>query len=142
MRIPSYTVKSGVGFNMTPMIDLVFLLMIFFLLGSRLARRENQLALSSPLTESGQALPPDADFDPVVIRILHTESGPAWEVNSSPVASLDEVRGALAAVARIKRDVPVILDADRSASLGDVIDVLDLSRQAGLTKIQFATGAD
>jgi biopolymer transport protein ExbD len=41
-------------------------------------------------------------------------------------------------VARIKRDAPVVLDADGEVPLGDVIDAYDAARLAGLARVQFA----
>lgn len=54
MRIPSHTTSGSVGFNMTPMIDVVFQLIIFFLLSSHLARQETHLPLPLPTADSGQ----------------------------------------------------------------------------------------
>lgn len=54
MQIPSQIDNSEVGFNMTPMIDVVFLLIIFFLVSSHLAKQEAQLELPLPTAESGQ----------------------------------------------------------------------------------------
>jgi biopolymer transport protein ExbD len=48
-------VSSAVGFNMTPMIDVVFQLIIFFLLSSHLAKQETQLPLPLPSAASGRA---------------------------------------------------------------------------------------
>ncbi len=48
--------RTPVGANMTPMIDVVFLLIIFFLVSSHLARQENHLPLDLPVASS---------FDPV-----------------------------------------------------------------------------
>lgn len=45
--------RSSVGFNMTPMIDVVFLLIIFFLVSSHLARQESQLPLPLPEATTG-----------------------------------------------------------------------------------------
>ena len=59
MRIPVRTTTGGVGFSMTPMIDVVFLLLIFFLLSSHLARQETQLALPLPAADSGSERPDD-----------------------------------------------------------------------------------
>jgi len=53
MRIPARAVNSDVGFNMTPMIDVVFQLIIFFLLSSHLAKQEQQLPLPLPAAKSG-----------------------------------------------------------------------------------------
>ena len=55
MRIPFRATSGNVGFNMTPMIDVVFQLIIFFLLSSHLARQETRLPLPLPSAASGQA---------------------------------------------------------------------------------------
>src|SRR5213078_3543372 len=60
MRIPARAVSSEVGFNMTPMIDVVFQLIIFFLLSSHLAKQEKQLPLPLPAAKSGTAEAADA----------------------------------------------------------------------------------
>ena len=141
--------RTDVDLQLTPMIDCVFLLMVYFLWSSSFAVVE--LTLPSELSVqpggSGPAIadappPPEADFDAVVVRVRPSASGPAWEVNGTPAASLAEVRSALQAIARIKPDVPVILDPESEAILGDVIDVFDVSRLAGLENIQFSAAAD
>lgn len=63
MRVPSAYAKSRTEFNMTPMIDVVFLLVVFFLLSSHLARRENQLQLPLPTARTGE---PDTLDQPIV----------------------------------------------------------------------------
>jgi len=54
MHVRSTLGRSRAEFNMTPMIDVVFLLVVFFLLSSHLARRENQLELPLPVARTGQ----------------------------------------------------------------------------------------
>jgi biopolymer transport protein ExbD len=53
MQIPQYKPNRRFGFNMTPMIDVVFLLIIFFLVSSHLARQETTLELPLPIAASG-----------------------------------------------------------------------------------------
>lgn len=55
MRVPSLLRSGEVGFNMTPMIDVVFLLIIFFLVSSHLAKQEAQMDLPLPVADSGEA---------------------------------------------------------------------------------------
>lgn len=146
MRIPSpyRDRRSGIELQLTPMIDCVFLLMVYFLWSSSFAVAELSLPgrISAGAGGSGGAEseipPPEADFDKVLVRVLLTEDGPAWEVNGAPVASLAQLQRTFAQIARIKRDVPVVLHPAGDVPLGDAIDVFDLSRLAGLTKIQFA----
>jgi biopolymer transport protein ExbD len=134
---------KGVELQLTPMIDCVFLLMIYFLWSSSFAVAEKLMPSAlSAARGSGPGAPsvppPEADFEDLVVRIRWTASGPAWEVNGAPSPSLGELRVLLTTLARIKRDAPVILHPDPDVSLGDVIDVLDASRLAGFEKVQFA----
>lgn len=54
MRVPTSLRSGEVGFNMTPMIDVVFLLIIFFLVSSHLAKQEAQMELPLPVADSGE----------------------------------------------------------------------------------------
>jgi len=53
IKLPQPSNRRSVDFNMTPLIDVVFLLIIFFLVSSHLARQETQLELSLPAAASG-----------------------------------------------------------------------------------------
>jgi biopolymer transport protein ExbD len=59
MQIPSSTDRPSAGANMTPMIDVVFLLIIFFLVSSHLARQENRLPLELPLAAEFDSVDPE-----------------------------------------------------------------------------------
>jgi biopolymer transport protein ExbD len=59
MQIPSSTDRASPGANMTPMIDVVFLLIIFFLVSSHLARQENRLPLDLPVASTFDPLDPE-----------------------------------------------------------------------------------
>ena len=145
MRRPTYTTRrTAVDLQLTPMIDCVFLLMIYFIFSSNFDVPEESLPSQlSAASGSGAAStenppPPEADFEDVVVRILWKGTTPAWTVNDSPVPSLAALRQALAQVARIKRDAPVILHPDPDVPLGNVIEVYDISRIVGFEKVQFA----
>ena len=69
MRTPSNLSRGSVGFNMTPMIDVVFLLIIFFLVSSHLARQEVQTELDLPAARSGQA-PGEEQVRRIVVNVL------------------------------------------------------------------------
>ena len=53
MRRPTIARPRKLGFNMTPMIDVVFLLIIFFLVSSHLAKQESRMKLELPVAASG-----------------------------------------------------------------------------------------
>ncbi|MBK94737.1 MAG: hypothetical protein CMJ79_15160 [Planctomycetaceae bacterium] len=130
--------------KMTPMIDVVFLLLVFFvwtasfhaveyLLPSSLSQQQGTAQTINP-----EEPPPEIEFEDIVVRIAYVDNQPAWSVNGQPVQSLTEVRDRLALVADIKIDSPVILHPDESVPVGNVIDVYDATRMAGFTQIQFA----
>ncbi len=146
MRRPSpYTDRGGeLEIKMTPMIDVVFLLLIFFIWTASFQIVEQ--VLPSHLSEVSGSLPanPDdtppieEDFDRVVLRIRWVDGHAVWRINQIDVSSLQQVRSRLETIAAIKRTAPVILHPDRDVPLGHVIDLYDLTRLVGFEKIQFA----
>ncbi len=150
MRTPStYDRRRGeVSIAMTPMIDVVFLLLVFFLWTASFQIVEyvlpSQVTAAAGTSDQSQVdePPPDVDFDEIVIRILWAGDAPAWTVNDAPLASLAEVRAFLARLAQVKQDAPVILDPDRQVPLGHVIDVYDAARLENFEKVQFAASEE
>jgi biopolymer transport protein ExbD len=69
MRLPSHDRRQPLRFNMTPMIDVVFLLIIFFLVSSHLAKQEVQMPLPLPTAESGNENV-DEDIPRVTVNVL------------------------------------------------------------------------
>jgi biopolymer transport protein ExbD len=144
MRRPSvfHRDQSGLEIKMTPMIDVVFLLLVFFVWTASFHAVEYLLpsSLSQQLgnAEVIDSPPPEAEFEDVVVRILWQDDQVVWQVNGQDVLSLDAVKQRLQLVAGIKTDAPVILHPDEEVPVGNVIDVYDISRIAGFDKIQFA----
>jgi biopolymer transport protein ExbD len=146
MHRPSvYHLRRGdVDIKMTPMIDVVFLLLVFFLWTASFHIVEQVLPSSVSAQQgsdpvlSDQPPPPQDDFDDVVVRITWTGNGPAWRVNGQPLDSLAAVRATLRSIVRIKSDAPVILHPDSQVPLGHVIDIYDITRLEGFDAVQFA----
>ena len=72
MKIPSAR-GSAVGFNMTPMIDIVFQLIIFFLVSSHLAQSQMQYVFDLPEAKTGQEQLETTQTAKIVINILPPE---------------------------------------------------------------------
>lgn len=146
MRRPSPFIDRGNGINvqMTPMIDVVFLLLVFFLWTASFQIVEQVLPSRLMAASGGQPAtadeppPPEEDFDRIVLRVTWTPSGPAWQLNDRRIDSLAQMRTQLELIAGIKRDSPVILHPDQDVPLGHVIDLYDVTRLVGFEKIQFA----
>ncbi len=129
---------------MTPMVDVVFMLLIFFVWTASF--RVAELALPSSLITQEQGPgsvevdPELEDLDRVIVRLGWSGTQPLWTINDVPVQSLLDVRQRLEAVAKITANLPVLVDPVAEIPLGHVIDVYDLARQAGFESVQFAVG--
>ncbi len=87
MRVPSSENRAPVGANMTPMIDVVFLLIIFFLVSSHLARQENHLPVELPTASS--FLPINPDRTALTVSI---DADSRWLISGN-VVELAELKG-------------------------------------------------
>lgn len=142
MRIPhSSTLQRDFDVSMTPMIDVVFLLLIFFVCTASFQVVES--ILPSPLSLPGQAaveLPPtltEPDLERVLIGVSQADGQVVLKVNDQPCESLQKLSQMLSALATIDRTLPVLLDIEGSTPLGTAIDVYDRCRLAQFERIQF-----
>lgn len=134
--------------QMTPMIDVIFLLLIFFICTAGFQRIE--LVLPTHLTLPGQVQsdlpPPDKEFedlDTIVIQLRWVDGRPQWEINGGLYGSLPDVQSLLAAIAtQVRNDLPVVLDIDAVVPMENVIDLYDVCRLVGLTRVQFAASPE
>lgn len=146
MRMPAAHRDRSSNMNgpMTPMIDVVFLLLVFFVWTASFQIIEQVLPSSLTVRRGGDPTsvdeppPPEEDFDDVVVRIRREGNRTVWQINDAPVDSLQTVRERLRVIAEINAAAPVILHPDSAVPLGDVIDVYDLARLAGFEKVRFA----
>ncbi len=131
---------------MTPMIDVIFLLLIFFVCTASFQVVEEvlptNLSLPGSVNTEIEIDPLQDDLDEITVKILLRGDRAAWQVNQRDYDRLEEVGAVLSAAAEIKIDLPVILDVGADVPIEYVIDAVDLCRQIGLQKIQFAVSSE
>ena len=132
--------------NMTPMIDVVFLLLVFFVCTTDFHAVE--ALLPTPLKAAGAtaevaaAEPPEIEeLENVVIKLGVVDGAPRWELNARVCRAPAEVRDTLARLAAIAKRLPIVLDIDGAVPLGDAIDLYDWCRLAGFEQVRFAAPA-
>lgn len=142
MRRPSaYPVERGFDVMMTPMIDVVFLLLVFFVCTSGFNRPEENLPsnLSQPGVGGASVAPrPEEDFEEIVVRISVADNSVAYHIGERRIDNEQALRAALAELASIDTSLAVVLDSGPEVPLGAVIDAYDGCRAAGFDKVQFA----
>ena len=140
MRAPTNLARGSLGFNMTPMIDVVFLLIIFFLVSSHLVRQDTQMEseeLNLPQADSGQ--PAEADLARrVVVNVLPDPvSGGRFVVGGRPIRS-DELHELIAYRDRSGRRMEVRIRADCTVPYRVVEPLMIACARAGVWKVTFA----
>ena len=133
MRVPSIGAEREMRVNMTPMIDVVFLLIIFFLVSSHLARQESRLPLPLPRADSGEEA--DMRQQRVVVNVLGdgTLSLSGRDVNRDDLTRRlqNEVREA-------GEDLEVRIRSDRRVAFRFVQPILLAVAKAGVRNVTFA----
>lgn len=144
MRRPPYRRSDQGRFDatMTPMIDVVFLLLIFFLCTANFQVLEELLPtrlLAQGAVAADLPLDPELqELEEVVIHLQAPGGQLEWVVNDRRYPQLAQVRAILFALAEVQSELPVVLDVDPDVPLGDVIDLYDVCRLAGFQQVQFA----
>lgn len=125
---------DAVGFQLAPMIDVVFLLLCFFITSQIFAQWETEIDITLPTAQTGsvpERLPGEL--------IINVRGDGSTIVNAQPVSD-EQLADMLARVSSLFPGQPVLIRADRRTAYEDVIRVLDLCRQADIWNISFATG--
>jgi biopolymer transport protein ExbD len=120
--------------NITPLIDVVFLLLIFFMVSTTF-QKETQLKLQLPqASDNEQPLPEQS------IEVTVNASG-KYYLNGTELSdtTATTMRRALARVSRGKKDVPLVIKADARASHQAVVTAMDAAAQLGMVRISIAT---
>jgi biopolymer transport protein ExbD len=119
--------------NLTPLIDVVFLLLIFFMVSTTFERR-SELSVELPEASAPASTRDDAVIDVVI------DAGGGVHVEGSPLADPrpGSLQRALANAARGLDSPPVVISADAQTPHQSVVTVMDAARQAGLYKLTFA----
>ena len=140
--------RKPIEIMMTPMIDVIFLLLVFFLVASsfdipELLMPSGVSELNSPQSGATSEAPPDPSDDiveQIVIKILASpDNSIVYELEGQPLGSFDELKERLNALSRASADVPVIIDPEQAVKAKFVVRTYDLSRQLGLSRVFLAT---
>jgi len=128
------SIKAEAGIDLTPLIDVVFLLLIFFMVTSTFTRQSN-LLINLPEAEGSVA--EDAALR---IEILVSRDG-GYTVNGRELldSSFAALTTALAELSAGDTDVPVTITADADTTHQSVVTALDAVAQLGITRLSIAT---
>ncbi len=126
--------KEELDINITPLIDVVFLLLIFFMVSTTF-ERESEINITLP--EASEEM---TEAKPDAINIAVDSKGNVFVNDVSLVNSqIDTIKAAVFDKLGQRHDATIIITADSKTDYQNVIKVMDAARQLGLIRVTFAT---
>ncbi|WP_160153742.1 biopolymer transporter ExbD [Microbulbifer sp. ALW1] len=122
------------GVNLTPLIDIVFLLLIFFMVSTTFTK-ESHLQLNLP-----EAAGPQVESPPLTIEILINADG-SYSVDGRALINkkLATLKSALSEVSAGEYNRPLIITADATAQHQAVVRAMDAAGQLGFVHLSITT---
>jgi len=124
--------------NMTSLIDVVFLLLIFFMVSTSFVK-QSKINISLPQAENSARVEEPTEQIDVMITATGTYLVNGRElINNRP----ETIRNALQNVAAGNNNMPLTISADANARHQHVVTVMDVAGRLGFTRISIATVND
>lgn len=125
--------KESPELNLTPLIDVVFLLLIFFMVSTTFDKESRiKVELPTATTQDEQV------EEDKVLEITIDASGRFYVDDQEVVnTEADTLKRAVEKAAGVRRDLPVIIKADARAPFQSVFKVMDVTSQLGFVNMTF-----
>ena len=125
---------SDVSVNLTPLIDVVFLLLIFFMVSTTFTKETH---LSIDLPESSGAV---LEEQPRQIEVVISKEG-EFVINGQALVNsqLDTIKRALGKVSEGDNKLPLIITADANTPYQSVVTAMDAAGQLGFVNLSMTT---
>ena len=125
---------NDLDINITPLIDVVFLLLIFFMVSTTF-QRESEITIELP-ESSGDI----AESDKKVIEISIDNQG-RYFINQRRIKDTDikTLKNAISIIRADAKEPKLIISADKMTPHQSVVRAMDAARQLGLVHLTFAT---
>ena len=129
-------IRPSPDINLTPLIDVVFLLLIFFMVSTTF-QKETRIKIELPEATTEAS----AEEVPKVLDVSVDKAG-TFYVNEKEVVNteLATLKRAIEKAARGEKDLPVVISADARTPHQAVIKVLDAASSLGFVRMTFAAG--
>jgi len=120
--------------NVTPLLDLAFVLLIIFIITTPLMDKSTGIVLPSSKAAA------DA-VNPALVQTVSLSKDDVVALNSQPV-SLDQLASLLSEKHSIQPEIAVVVRSHRELPVQKLVDVLDAIRRAGVTKVGVVTNPE
>ena len=121
------------GIQLAPLVDVLLLLLIFFLMTWNAARNENELDVKVP--KATAAKEKSAPIGDVVVNV---KSDGNVVVNRRTLTGA-ELTDLLKGLVQLNAEQAVVIRGDEAGAYKNIVEVLNVCSQAGVTNVAFAT---
>ncbi|SRR5581483_4193753 len=122
------------GFQIAPMVDILLVLLVFFIVTWNFALSENELDVKIPSANKAQ------EQRPYVGQVVVNVKADGTIVFQRKPISPQDLLTKLKELAKLFPDQAVILRGDQRVDYKHIVDVLDICRSANIWNVAFATG--
>ncbi|MEP6698508.1 MAG: biopolymer transporter ExbD [Verrucomicrobiota bacterium] len=133
MNLRKHATLQHPGIQLAPLVDVLLLLLIFFLMTWNAARNENELDVKVP--KASAAKEKAAPIGDVVVNVK-TDGNVVVNRRTLNSAELTEM---LKNLVQLYPDQAVVIRGDETGAYKNVVGVLNICSEAGITNIAFAT---
>jgi biopolymer transport protein ExbD len=130
MKLPSPVQRRHSRIEIIPLIDIMFFLLASFMMVSLQLDRTQNIKVTPPNASMARA-----DFRPDMVNIAVDKEGRVWLSKTN--LSLAQLDLALSNRFRLDTNLPVYISGDTATRHGDMCDVLEAVRRAGVQKVAF-----
>src|SRR5262245_29481159 len=140
--------ENPVAINVTALVDIIFCLCVFFMISFKFKQLEGKFDSWLPRNKGSQGMPLGAVIQEVRVALLWDEQNlkSIRKFGTRVVPDDEELRQLIATayegfVRLYHADVPITIDCDLRVPWDDVVTVSNVSKKAGMNKIEFAYNA-
>jgi biopolymer transport protein ExbD len=140
--------ENPVAINVTPLVDIIFCLCVFFMISFKFKQLEGKFDSWLPKGKGAQGMPLNSVIQEVRVALFWDEDNQKTvrKMGTRLVPDDEELQTLLAdayqGFVRLNQtDIPCTIDADLRVPWESVINVMNVSKKAGLSKVEFAYNA-
>jgi biopolymer transport protein ExbD len=133
MNLRSRAVPVHPGIQLAPLVDVLLLLLIFFLLTFNAARNENELDVKVP--KASAAKEKTAPIGDVVVNVKADGNVVVNRRTLNPQELTELLKG----LVQLNTEQAVVIRGDETGAYRNIVNVLNICTQAGVTNVAFAT---
>ncbi|MGJ8677978.1 MAG: ExbD/TolR family protein [Akkermansiaceae bacterium] len=124
---------SAVAFPLAPMIDVVFLLLIFFMATNEFKDGEKELNVTVPVAEEG------ADAKQTAGEIIVNVRDDGSVIVDRAELSQDQLFDRLSRIAAVHKNQAIRIRGDAKVEYQRIVEIIDICQKAGIPNVSFAT---